>query len=166
MPAKVAVPGPLGRKELKTLSSILKRVAKVADEADNFAVRAEPAWSAALFEAQSFQLKLATEFKVSQRERAVVDAIQNCCNTIIKRFRVERLHEREPDLPQIRQWYKEKLQPVRLSDLRRVCIAYELKNGGEPVRPMPQFASLERFAAVRRGCFRPELYFVFCRSDR
>eukprot|EP00750_Incisomonas_marina_P013556 INCI17476.1.p1 GENE.INCI17476.1~~INCI17476.1.p1 ORF type:complete len:177 (+),score=31.54 INCI17476.1:147-677(+) len=129
-----AYEGNLGPEELKELSSQLKRIAKVADEADNFAARLNQEWSVYAFNAQTFVRKLDEEFELTGDERMFVDAIRTCCGTVFKRFRVFNLHREEPNLPTPEKWTKEVLQPWLLTDLRRICIAYELRTADKQKR--------------------------------
>lgn len=119
--------GGLPPDQLKALSSLLKRIAKVADSANNFAARVDPTWSSRAFEAQTFIRKLQEEFDLTRDEVMFVEAIQTCVSTVLMRFRVHNLHREELELPTPEKWTKSVLQALLLSDLRRVGVAYELR---------------------------------------
>ncbi len=118
--------GTLTATELKALSAQLKSIAETADDAANFAARVEKRWAYAVCEAQTFVRRLAEDNELTSDERMFADAIQTCCNTVLKRLRVYNLHLEEPSLPTVEKWEKATLQPWLLSDLRRMCVAYEL----------------------------------------
>jgi hypothetical protein len=118
--------GTLTAAELKALSAQLKSIAETADDAANFAARVDKRWAYAVAEAQTFVRRLAEDNELTKDERMFADAIQTCCNTVLKRLRVHNLHLEEPGLPTVEQWDKATLQPWLLSDLRRICVSYEL----------------------------------------